>query len=645
MSETMESVSSKSTRPPAPMGPVLVRRQGTEYGSIHQLDRSRRLGVGRANTNDIVIRDDGCSRNHAEVYWAGEAWMIQDLGSLNGTRVNEKKLEKPATLTTQDVIRIGQTEYVFFDDLSLLQKVVGDTAQQGAPVGFSIKRRQNQTMSQIVVADAAPRNRSSRDLQALYRLALQMGEVKDVADLASLVVKALLEATTADCGAILRIEEGLEHTLLAVQVPPDMPYTPPVDQIFVLASTEREALLIEETFESSGMKPRSGRRTAICAPVYADDELLAMLHLYPSNPLDVLGSEDLDLAVAVTQQLGPALARLERQLTLSSENEQLRETLRVETELIGESRQVREVISQIGMVAPTNATVQIRGESGVGKELVARALHLSSKRREGPFVCLNCAALPETLLESELFGHEKGAFTGASEQKKGKFEVAHKGTIFLDEIGEMTLSTQSKLLRVLDGQPFERVGGDKPIRANVRVVTATNRNLEKAVAEGQFRGDLYYRLQVVEIYVPPLRERKSDVSILARHFLNRFAGEMGRRMRGFSPEALAKLTAYDWPGNIRELRNVIERTVVLTRNSMIQAEDIFITSVPTTVSSPTVEVPALTTPPSLEQMEAEHIANALRFTNWNKSQTASLLGIERSTLDRKIKRYSILEPG
>ena len=210
-------------------------------------------------------------------------------------------------------------------------------------------------------------------------------------------------------------------------------------------------------------------------------------------------------------------------------------------------------------MAGTNACCLIRGESGSGKELVARAVHNSSPRKDGPFVCLNCAALTETLLESELFGHERGSFTGATEKKVGKFEAAHRGTIFLDEIGEMAVGAQAKLLRVLEGHTFERVGGGAPVKVDVRVVAATNQPLEDAVRNGGFRRDLFFRLQVVEIRVPPLRERKSDVPLLAEHFLQAVRRETGRRVRGFTPAALAKMEEYHWPGNVRELRNVVER--------------------------------------------------------------------------------------
>ncbi|TXT22084.1 MAG: Nif-specific regulatory protein [Planctomycetota bacterium] len=329
--------------------------------------------------------------------------------------------------------------------------------------------------------------------------------------------------------------------------------------------------------------------------------------------------------------------------------------------MIGNSPEMMQLKQQISRIAPTDATVLIRGESGVGKELVARAIHFGSDRSSGPFVCLNCAALSETLLESELFGHEKGSFTGATGRKPGKFEQAHRGTLFLDEVGEMSMSIQAKFLRVLEGHPFERVGGHEPINVDVRVVAATNRNLEDAIEEKLFRKDLYFRLFVVEITPPPLREHRSDVPVLANYFLHRFAKKTGRPVRAFTDEAMELLSQFDWPGNVRELQNCVERAVVLSTRELVSASEIKLSglrSSATAAATPTMVVPnnaATTSPPaalgetvkmdrSLDELEQQHILATLEKTNWNKSQTAAILGIERSTLDRKLKRYGVNRP-
>jgi Nif-specific regulatory protein len=321
---------------------------------------------------------------------------------------------------------------------------------------------------------------------------------------------------------------------------------------------------------------------------------------------------------------------------------QLLERLGVESEIIGSSPVMQHVAREISRAAPSRATVLIRGESGVGKELVARAIHFSSPRRKGPFVCLNCAALSETLLESELFGHEKGAFTGATERKSGKFENAHTGTLMLDEIGEMSPTIQAKFLRVLEGHPFERVGGSQAIKVDVRVIAATNRDLEKDVAEGRFRRDLYFRLHVLEIIVPSLRKRTDDVSDLALHFLQKYNIETGRKIRGYTPAAMEQMMKYRWPGNVRELKNVVERAVVLARRDVIDVEDLALSNlVAVGDSSENLVVPNKFEPLSLDDIEKRHILATLKATDWNKSQTAGLLGIERSTLDRKIRRYEL----
>jgi len=307
--------------------------------------------------------------------------------------------------------------------------------------------------------------------------------------------------------------------------------------------------------------------------------------------------------------------------------------------ILGNSEPMQELVEKVGLAAPTSATVLVRGESGVGKELVAAAIHHASDRSEGPLICMNCAALSPTLLESELFGHEKGAFTGATERTCGKFELADGGTLMLDEIGEMDLDIQAKFLRVLEGHPFERVGGQEAIRANVRVVAATNRDLRQMVQENKFRQDLYYRLHVVELVIPPLRKRGRDCLLIAEHFLQQFNHQMGRKITGFTEEATQKLLSYRWPGNVRELRNVIERAVVLNTKSVIELSDLTLAPV-LGGSSDQVAMSGLSSPEiSLAELEKRHIDRVLQYTDGNKSRAASILGIERSTLDRKLKRY------
>jgi len=300
--------------------------------------------------------------------------------------------------------------------------------------------------------------------------------------------------------------------------------------------------------------------------------------------------------------------------------------------IITKSSKMQRMIELIKVVAKSNATVLITGESGTGKELVARAIHSQSHRQSKPFVAVSCAALPESLLESELFGHEKGSFTGAYARKKGKFEFANGGTLFLDEVGEMSANIQVHLLRVLEEKEFSRVGGNEPIKVDVRVVSATNKDLRKAIEKGEFREDLYYRLNVVPIELPPLRERKEDIPLLAQHFLNKFALENKKEVSEFSPEATEFLLGYDWPGNVRELENAIERAAILAKDSLITIADL---------PQENMSLARSTMPEkNLREVEKEHILDVLGETGGNYSEAARLLGITRMTLYKKAREYS-----
>lgn len=323
--------------------------------------------------------------------------------------------------------------------------------------------------------------------------------------------------------------------------------------------------------------------------------------------------------------------------SLRSENRELREALQKQHRIegiIGESREMLEVISLVRRVASSEATVLIRGESGTGKELIAKAIHFASPRAARPLVRVNCAALPETLLESELFGHEKGAFTGALATRKGRFELADGGTLFLDEIGDLPLHLQAKLLRVLQEREFERVGSSRPIRVDARIISATHRDLEALVRSGQLREDLYYRLNVVTLYLPPLRERRQDLPLLIDHFLRFFAEKNGKKISGFSREARDALLRYDYPGNVRELENIIERAVVLTRDDVIGKDDL-----PLMVQEPEAEAEAGTLPASVEAVERRMIRDALARSRGVQTRAAELLGISERALRYKLRKY------
>jgi two-component system response regulator HydG len=342
-----------------------------------------------------------------------------------------------------------------------------------------------------------------------------------------------------------------------------------------------------------------------------------------------------------------SIERASEHAGLKEENRALREHLREEHELnniIGRSRPMKNLLEMVSMVAPSEATVLISGESGTGKELIARSLHFNSPRRERSLVVVNCAAIAETLLESELFGHEKGSFTGADRRREGRFALADHGTIFLDEIGEMPSTMQAKLLRVLQEREIQRVGGEEIIKVDVRVIAATNRDLESDVAKGQFREDLFYRLNVMPLKVPPLRDRQEDIPLLAQHFMEKFAQKNRKEVKGFVPLAMDMLLNYDWPGNVRELENAMERAVILLSGEYITEKQLPLNiteKYPDPEGSAISLVPAMDGTRSLEDIEKEAILATLKASNGNKAEAARRLGVTRKTLHNKLKSYGM----
>ncbi|MCX5717759.1 MAG: sigma-54 dependent transcriptional regulator [Nitrospirae bacterium] len=326
--------------------------------------------------------------------------------------------------------------------------------------------------------------------------------------------------------------------------------------------------------------------------------------------------------------------------TLERENIILKENLTRKWKLVGESQKIRDLREQVEMAARSNSRVLIFGESGTGKEVAARLLHEKSLRAGKPFIEVNCAAIPQELIESELFGHEKGSFTGAFEKKNGKFELADGGTLFLDEIGDMSLQTQAKVLRVIETQEFQRVGGNKNINVDVRIIAATNKDLREEGKKGSFREDLFFRLNVIPLFIPPLRERKEDIPILVEYFLDSLAAEYGKPPRKILPEALKYLQAYDWPGNVRELKNVIERLVIMTPSNIIDAKNLFIP----VEHEGSDYFQYKTLKDARDSFEKDYITKKLEENNWNISRTAEILDMERSNLHRKIKTYEIKVP-
>jgi transcriptional regulator with GAF, ATPase, and Fis domain len=658
----------------------LVIREGSKWSDVFRLVPGQSVIIGRAPTNQIVIKDERCSRMHVEVFMSGGQWTLRDLDSRNGTIVGNEVVTGDWALKPGDVIRIGHTQLVFVYKLSdafsdsgaLIRRSSPDTApfdaapDNGSSVLTSgepttITHRRGQTKFLIPgEEEESGVSKIGRAAAKLCRLAFELAKAPDISSLAEIALKGLAEGTSTDSGALLLAPRdfqgdprGEDVEIVAARSSSQHKYHRVSNFLASTVMREGEAVMARNVMGDSTLGNRDSQgeilaTSVICAPIRRGRKIYGIIHLYSTSQELIPDPDDLEFTLAVADTVAVALENLncrqelaENLTQVRTENVQLRERLGVRSEIIGRSQVIRQVTEEIGRAAASNATVLIRGESGVGKELVARAVHYNSPRRENVFVCLNCAALSAELLASELFGHERGAFTGATERKIGKFEAAHKGTLMLDEIGEMSPGIQAKFLRVLEGHPFERVGGSKPITVDVRVIAATNRDLEKDIAEGRFRRDLFFRLRVLEIVVPALRKRPEDIPLLADYFLQRFNSETGRKIKGFTPEAKAKLFSYQWPGNVRELKNVVERAVVLCRGQEIGEEDLLLTKLSTAGDSDVSSAGEQFAPLSLEDIERRHIINTLEHTNWNKSKTASILGIERSTLDRKIHRFGL----
>jgi len=652
----------------------LVLRDGAVWREIYRLPTNgSMMTLGRDATNRIVLPDDRCSRTHCVLFFADDQWHVRDLRSRNGTTIDGVPVEDTAPVDEGAIICLGTTELLFTRELSRPLDAPFPGSDAPTREAARVATTDSDTNSVILDRQSRPRFISEGDLSSesaemggsvreafatLYRLIVGMMSSSDTKQVCETVLEGLLPAVGADIGAVLLFPEEVDDRtqpgnlrIIAYHTPEDLPYRRVSTKLSSSVLSEGEAILARGLSSSAKLTDYGSLRdiaatSVICSPVRHGDRVHGVLHIYSRDAEHQLTAEALELALAVGDHLATILESLQQTESLTAslrraedQNKSLTQLLEIESDLIGDSRPMRELRDSIARVAVSDATVLIRGESGVGKELVSRAVHFNSKRRDGPFVCVNCAALTETLLESELFGHEKGAFTGATERKAGKFEQADGGTLFLDEVGEMSPSIQAKFLRVLEGQSFERVGGHTPIHVDVRIVAATNRNLEEAVEAGDFRRDLLYRLQVIELYAPRLSEHAEDIPLLARHLLERACHRLGRPVMELTPDAINKLCAYAWPGNVRELRNVVERAVVLNPGSQITAAELLFSPM---VGSDAAE-PDQAEPPavSLEDVERRHILQTLETTKWNKRETARILGINRSTLDRKLQKYEV----
>ncbi|MGV3483965.1 MAG: sigma 54-interacting transcriptional regulator [Planctomycetaceae bacterium] len=677
----------------------IVVRRGGRWTDLLRLSPNKTAVIGRASTNQIVIRSHQASRQHAEIRWDAGQWWVRDLGSRNGTLVDGERIDVARPLREGSRIEVAGCAMTFVSRVAdaltggprSAQRPTQDRGQQpltdeqltieGIESDSIVQRSTHSRYLDLAFERASDNDDRSRNgWQTLFGLAYRLASAASIEEAAQTTLAMIGGAIPGSGGGVflprphrpanaLKSRSDTEQaSLVAFFTHDDRSYRPPASSIVESVIATGIAVMARNIVDDSELQQADSRgdyssSASIVAPIALkrpkDHETphVGYLHVYLTRVDEDDTSTCLELAIAAAGVLAVAIDNLRTRGQLANslrqsrkQVENLRGRLEDSVQIVGESDEIKRVKSIIRRVAPADTTVLIRGESGVGKELVAAAIHQHSPRRDAPLVCLNCAALSPTLLESELFGHEKGAFTGATEQKKGKFESAAGGTLMLDEIGEMPIDLQAKLLRVLEGHPFERLGGQHPIKVDVRLIAATNRDLPQEVKRGRFRADLYYRLNVVEIVVPPLRDRRGDILPIANHYVTYFSNKTARRVDGFTRGAAELMLSHSWPGNIRELKNTIERAIVLGCNDTVGVDDLNLqvedmstdtAAEPTPRATPPPAPAAPTTISTLDEMEQQHLVAALRAVGGNKSRAAIMLGIERSTLDRKLKRFGI----
>jgi two-component system, NtrC family, response regulator HydG len=603
----------------------------------------RDVSIGRDETNRIALADSAVSARHCVITCTADEIAIRDLDPTNPSFVNGLPAGERA-LNDGDQIQIGGSLFVLTltrgDEPPAASSVNVDDATAAVPYSYILHREDVFATPQGGHPDAA--DRLSRDLEALIRISGAINAIHGLVALERPLLELIADVVPASRGAL--VLSGDRPTEIAsaagwsrvsdeggsVQVS-----RPIVEHVL------RDAIgILTYEFPEGATTARS----VLAAPLVAFDKVLGAIVLEKDGAHDRFDEGHLRLLMTIAAIAATALGHARHVETLERANRGLVAQLNLDHNMVGESPAMRDVYRRIARVAATDSTVLITGESGTGKELVARAIHRNSPRAEKPFVAINCAAITETLLESELFGHEKGAFTGAVAQKKGKLEVADGGTVFLDEIGELSPALQAKLLRVLQDHEFDRVGGTKCVKVDFRLLAATNRDLDEAIEAGQFRRDLFYRLNVVSLTLPALRERRADIPLLASWFIRRYASKAKRAVAGFSADALACLTTYEWPGNVRELENAIEHAVVLGLDPVIARDDLpdAVAEAGSATGAGTAAHPAAARfHDTIKQTKKDLIIRAVGEADGNYNAAARLLGLHPNYLHRLIKNFQL----
>jgi Nif-specific regulatory protein len=631
------------------MHPRLVAIAGPLKGVVFALTEPE-VSIGREPFNQLCISDLSISRKHCLIRREDEQFKLTDLESRNCTFVNGVPV-KERILEHGDHIKVG--DYLF---LFLLHE--GETRSASIPVQLDegnlltrstiLLRREDALYFQPdkMLAVLPPESRITRDLNALLKISAAINSIRHFETLQRQLLEWIFEVVPAERGAILLRHEDKEEFASVFgwsrQVDPDQPIQ--VSSTVVHCVLHDGVAILSNDVSSSeplSVAPSlitSQIQSLLAAPLRVYEKVIGAIYLDTSDPAVQFDENHLQLMAAIAGIAAGALENARHVEWLESETRRLQAEINIEHNMVGESPRMREVYQFIAKAAATDSTVLIRGESGTGKELVARAIHLNSSRAKKPFAAINCAALTETLLESELFGHEKGAFTGAIAQKKGQFELADGGTLFLDEMGEPAPTLQAKLLRVLQEREFKRVGGTRPIKVDIRLIAATNRDLEAAIKSGSFRQDLYYRLNVVSLTLPPLRERREDIPLLASYFATKYSQKCKRQVKGISAEAHARLLSYGWPGNVRELENAVERAVVLGSTDLLLPEDL-----PEAVLEADLPagVPVTRYEETIKETKRQLVLKAVEQASGSYNEAAKLLGMHPNNLHRLMRNLNI----
>ena len=626
----------------------LIAISGPTEGTSFALTETE-VSIGREPSNLICVNDHSVSRRHCLIRREGESFKIVDLKSYNGTFVNAVPVGEQS-LNHGDQIAVGSVRFLF------LSKDVEATSSD-SPVQLATDELINPSTTRLarkdavylkpeaIVASLPGDARIARDLNALLKISTLLSTIRESTQLQRSLLETIFDTIPAERAAILLVRENSEELIASYGTDKKSRTEQPIRisrSVVEKVLSEGEAILCIETKEDKLLSDAQSLLAAqvcslLCVPLVIGERVAGVIYLDTSNPATAFDEGHLQLLTAVGGIAAVAIENVQHLQWLEGENQRLHQEISLEHNMIGESPRMREVFRFIEKIAPTDATVLIRGESGTGKELVAHAIHANSERSVKPFVAINCAVLSETLLESELFGYEKGAFTGAVAQKRGRLEVADGGTLFLDEVGELTPATQAKLLRVLQERQFDRLGGTRTISVDVRIIAATNRNLEEAIKAGTFRQDLYYRLNVISLTLPPLRERREDIPLLAYHFVAKYSKKCKRLVSGISPETRNCLLAYDWPGNVRELENAIERAVVLGNTEVIMPDDLpesLLATGPAPQKLPNYHE-------AVNEMKKRFILQAIEQANGNYTAAAKLLGIHSTNLHRLIRTLGL----